>query len=103
MANKRASKKSIRQTIKRTERNRQVRSKLKTMQKKVAAAAQSGNAAEVKACSEAYISALDKAVKINIVHPNKASRHKSAVSKHIFQKTTAVTQEQSQPVEAASV
>lgn len=83
MANKKAAQKDVSQTAVRTARNRAVRSKLRTLARKVRdlSAASSGDAGEV---AKEYVSALDKAVKHSVIHRNAANRHKSAVSKLIF-------------------
>jgi small subunit ribosomal protein S20 len=83
MANLQSSKKNIRKIAKLTAHNRQVKSKLKTLSKKVAAAAAQSPAAAAQAAS-ALVSALDKAAKTGIIHPNKASRHKQALSRYVF-------------------
>ncbi len=84
MANLKSSKKSIRQTERRSERNKHVRTTLKTLAKKVKAATTAGDAKKAKEISQDYISALDKAAKRGIIHFNKARRHKSSMAKHIF-------------------
>ena len=72
-----------RQPVTRTERNRAEKSKIKTLRKKTAAAIEAGNKdAETKASSE-FISALDKAAKRNLIHPNKAANLKSKTAKAI--------------------
>ncbi|MFR6033203.1 MAG: 30S ribosomal protein S20 [Bacilli bacterium] len=78
MANNKSSKKDIRRTATRTERNRQVRSRIKTLSK---AAAASKDAETLKEKGAALASAVDKAVKKGIVHPNKAARTKSRLAK----------------------
>ena len=82
MANKKASQKSISQTIAHTARNRSVRSKLKTLNKKVLAL-EPGTDAAKRAAAE-YASELDKAVKKNVIHSNAANRRKSGLSKFVF-------------------
>lgn len=84
MANLKSSLKDIRRIAKRTEHNRQVRSRLKTLNKNVTKAAQAGDAAATKVAAQEFVSALDKAAKRDIIHPNKARRHQQAVSKYIF-------------------
>lgn len=86
MANKKASKKSIRQTDKRTQHNRGIKTRLKTLGKKVAELVKSGDAERTQAAAMAYVSAIDKAAKRGIIHDNKAARCKSAVSRYIFKK-----------------
>lgn len=78
MANNKSSKKDIRRTAARTERNRTVRSRIKTLAKTVSAAA---DAESLGKAGSALASAMDKAVKSGIVHANKASRIKSRIAK----------------------
>ncbi len=77
MANIKSSIKDIRRIARRTARNRHVRSQLKTMQKNLQTATSMENPEAVKEAARVYVSALDKAAKRNVIHPNKASRHKS--------------------------
>ena len=82
MANIKSSKKDIRRIAKRTPHNRQVRTRLKTLQKKWKSAG-SGDDPASKEAARVYVSALDKAAKRNIIHPNKASRQKSACAQYL--------------------
>ena len=84
MANIQSSKKSIRKTITRTARNRHIKSTFKTLKKNMDKLAQSGDAMATKLAAQVFISAIDKAAKRGVIHFNKASRHKRAVSKYIF-------------------
>lgn len=77
MANTKAALKYIRKTEGRTLRNRQVKSRLKTLAKKVEAASASGDKEALASASRQYISALDKAGKTGLVHANKIARLKS--------------------------
>lgn len=81
MANTKASKKDIRRIAKRTEANRQVRSRLKTLQKKTSAAGEGEDSAAATKTAREFMSALDKAAKTNRIHKNKASRLKSKIAK----------------------
>ena len=81
MANLRSSEKDMRRIAKRTARNRQVRSRLKTLRRKLDEAIASGNAEEAKTAAVWYTSALDKAAKRRIIHRNKADRHKSGYAR----------------------
>jgi small subunit ribosomal protein S20 len=74
MANLQSSKKDIRRIARRTERNRDQSSRLKTLRKKAVGDASPEAKAE-------YASALDKAVKNGIVHKNKVAREKSKLSR----------------------
>lgn len=78
MANNKSSKKDIRRTATRTAQNRTVRSRIKTLSKAVAASA---DAESLKKSGAELASALDKACKKGIVHPNKAARVKSRLAK----------------------
>ncbi|MGE9290582.1 MAG: 30S ribosomal protein S20 [Puniceicoccales bacterium] len=80
MANTKASLKDIRQIEKRTEHNKQIRSRLKTLARKVKAARAAGDAEQAKSVARDYVAASDKAAKSSIIHPNKANRHKASVS-----------------------
>ena len=80
MANTKASLKDIRQIVSRTARNKQVRSRLKTLSRNVAAARASGDADKAREVAREYVAASDKAAKRSIIHPNKANRHKASVS-----------------------
>lgn len=74
MANLKSSQKDVRRTERRTERNRAVKTRLKTLRKRVVAEGNDAN-------KSAYASALDKAVKSGVVHPNKANREKSKIAR----------------------
>jgi small subunit ribosomal protein S20 len=89
MANKKASLKSARQTVKRTVRNRIVMGRLRTQLKKVLTLGNGvGNAGTVDGATQEsareYISLLDKAAKSGVIHRNKVSRHKSTMAKFVF-------------------
>ena len=77
MANTKSALKYIRKSRLRTLRNRQVKSRLKTLYKKVVAASLDGAKDTLVSASSAYISALEKAGKKGLVHGNKIARHKS--------------------------
>jgi small subunit ribosomal protein S20 len=76
MANIKSSLKDIRQTRTRTARNRAVRSEIKTLIKKFREARDGEDAEATKTVARELVSALDKAAKRHIVHPNLARRHK---------------------------
>lgn len=84
MANLKASKKNTKRIAVQTARNRKVKSTLKTLVKKVNAEIVGDNKEAAKAAAITLVSAIDKAAKRSIVHPNKAARLKSAMAKHIF-------------------
>lgn len=73
MPNIKAAEKWVRQTGKRTQRNLDVKTRLKTVYKKAAAG---GDAAQVSAVEAQF----DKAAQKGIIHPNKAARKKSRLA-----------------------
>lgn len=83
MANLKASKKDIRRIVKLTDRNRQVKSRLKTLRKTLDSTIAEGDADKSKAAYNDYISAADKAAKNNIIHQNLANRHKALYGKRL--------------------
>ena len=82
MANIKSQIKRNRQTIKRTERNKAVRSELKTRTKQAATAASEGadNAVELNRLAQKR---LDTAVTKGVIHKNAASRRKSRLAKKL--------------------
>lgn len=86
MANTKSAIKAARKTQRLTLRNKTVKTSLKTLQKKFAAAVKANDAAAAKAAGSAYISAMDKATKSGVVHKNAAARAKAHVSKYVFAK-----------------
>ena len=77
MANTKSALKYIRKSKLRTLRNRQVKSRLKTLYKKVQTVSISENKDELVSVCREYISALDKAGKNGLIHRKKIARHKS--------------------------
>lgn len=80
MANIKSSQKDIRRIKVRTERNRYVKSRLKTLRKQLDDAFAGDDVEAKKKCLSRYFAALDKAAKRNVIHSNKADRHKSMFS-----------------------
>jgi small subunit ribosomal protein S20 len=76
MANTKSAAKRARQTAKRSLRNRSVVTRLRTMQK-AARSGQTPNSEQIRA----LISAIDKAAKRGIIHPNAATRRKARLNK----------------------
>ena len=73
--------KAHRQTIKRTEHNRQLRSKLRTGLKDIRAAIDAGDVTKAKSALNATYSLIDKMATKGIIHDNAASRYKSRLAK----------------------
>jgi small subunit ribosomal protein S20 len=82
LPNIKAAEKWMRQTEKRTTRNKDVTTRLKTVFKK-AVAAKDGEAAK------SVESQFDKAAKSGIIHKNKAARKKSRLAKAMAKATVA--------------
>jgi small subunit ribosomal protein S20 len=100
MANIKSSIKDIRRTKARTARNTIVSSRIKTLRKKVLAAAQQGDKDALAGASSVYASALDKAAKTNVVHKNKVNRSKARLAK--LAKAVAEGKYANQAVQAAA-
>ncbi|MGQ0433643.1 MAG: 30S ribosomal protein S20 [Microthrixaceae bacterium] len=85
MANIKSQIKRNRQTVKRAERNKAVRSELKTRTKVAAAAAVEGaeNAAEL---TRLAVKRIDMAAAKGVIHKNAASRRKSRLMKKLAPK-----------------
>ena len=83
MANNKSAEKRVRQIAKRTDRNRAVKSRIKTLQKKALVAAGEGNNDEARKIFQEFSSVVDKAAKKNIFRKNKAANLKSRTNKAI--------------------
>ncbi len=84
MANTKSAVKHVRKTERRTEHNRGIKSRLKTLARAVRRADAAGNKEEAQKMAREFVSALDKAAKSRIIHPNVARRHKASCSHLIF-------------------
>ena len=81
MANTKSAIKAARKSLRLTERNRGVKTRLKTLRKRLDDLVTSNDAAGSTLAGAAYVSAIDKAVKSGVIHRNLASRAKARVSK----------------------
>ncbi|MCP5529678.1 MAG: 30S ribosomal protein S20 [Opitutaceae bacterium] len=86
MANTKSAIKNARKSQRLTTRNKNTKTRLKTLHKKLVAAEQGGDVAAAKAAASTYISAMDKAVKSGVVHKNAANRAKAHAAKHLAAK-----------------
>lgn len=75
--------KQIRQNEKRRARNRQVRSRTRTILKKANMLIAEGEKDEAAEAVREAISALDKAAQKGVIHPNSAARRKSRLMKKL--------------------
>ena len=77
MANTQSALKNIRKNRTNYLRNRSASSRLKTLEKKFLALVSEKNQEEATVAAKLLISALDKASKAKLVHPNKVARKKA--------------------------
>jgi small subunit ribosomal protein S20 len=75
--------KAHRQTVKRTEHNRALRSKLRTALKSIRSAIDTGDTAAAKAALSKTVSLIDKMSGKGIIHDNAAGRYKSRITKRL--------------------
>ena len=83
MANIKSAKKRIIVSRKRADRNKSVRSRVKTAVKKVDAAIEAGEKAAATEALRAAVSELDKATKKGIYHKNTTARKVSRMTKAV--------------------
>ncbi len=81
MANIKSQLKRIKTNRVATERNKAVKSELKTWIRKFQKAAETGDAAAAKDALKAASTKLDKAVSKGVIHANQAANKKSAMAK----------------------
>ncbi len=84
MANTKSAIKAARKSKRLTARNRSSKTSLKTLAKAVTATAKGADIEKSRAAAISYSSALDRAVKANVIHPNAASRKKAKIAKYVF-------------------
>ena len=80
MANTKSAIKAARKAVRLTERNRGVKTRIKTLRKRLDALLAAKDPA-VKDAAADYASAMDRAVKSGVVHRNAASRAKAHAAK----------------------
>jgi small subunit ribosomal protein S20 len=83
MANHESSKKRIRQTLKRTERNRHVRSTVRGSVKKVREAITTGDKSNAQAALATAVRRIDMAVSKGVYHRKTGSRYISRLSAQV--------------------
>ena len=81
MANIKSQIKRNKQNEKAHERNKAVKTGLKTAVRKFREAAESGDAAEAQALAKDAAKKLDKAASKGVIHKNQAANRKSAINK----------------------
>ncbi len=83
MANIASAAKRARQAARKTELNRALKTKVKTIRKQVLDAVQAGDQSAASSSLNTFNSEVDKASKTNVIHPNAAARSKSKLSKRV--------------------
>jgi small subunit ribosomal protein S20 len=83
VANIKSQIKRNKQTLKAHERNKAVKSALKTSVRKFREAASAGNADEAKVAALDAAKRLDKAASKGVIHKNQAANRKSAIHKTV--------------------
>ena len=83
MANSRQASKRARQGERRRQHNAALRSRMRTYLKKAMKAAEAGDKAAAEAAYKEALPLIDSAAGKNIIHANKAARHKSRLSAKI--------------------
>jgi len=83
MANSKSALKRVRQIKTRTDRNKVLRTRVKSLRKKTLMAAQAGNTEEAQTTLKQLASAVDQAQKKGIYHKNKAANLKSKTVKSV--------------------
>ena len=81
MANNKSALKRIRQTKRRTERNKTLKTQVKTLRKRTLEAAVAGDSDKATAEMKEFSSVVDRAVKKHLIHRNKAANLKRKASK----------------------
>ena len=81
MANIKSQLKRIKTNALRTDRNKAVKSELRTWIRKFKAAAESGDASAAAAALKVASTKLDKAVSKGVIHKNNAANKKSSMAK----------------------
>lgn len=86
MANTKSAIKAARKTVRLTARNRGVKTRLKSLRKRLDELMEKKDLAGGKSAAADYVSAMDKAVKSGVVHKNAASRAKAHAAKALAAK-----------------
>ena len=97
MANTKSAQKNARNARVKMVRNRQVKSRLKTLERQFQACLEGNDEKAARKASAEFISALDRAAKSSIVHSNKASRKKSTCAKQLSSGASSTTVVQAKP------
>jgi len=81
MANIKSAQKRVRQTKVRTERNKAVKTRVRSAFRNLQESIEAGKADDIKTALSSYTSQVDKAYKNNLFHKNKAANLKAKAAK----------------------
>jgi small subunit ribosomal protein S20 len=85
MPNSKSAKKRLRQNVVRRDRNKAVKSALRSQLRKVREAVQAGDVSKAESEMQVATKRLDRAGQSNVIHKNKAARTKSRMQ-HLIKK-----------------
>lgn len=85
MANHKSALKRVRSSERKRQRNRIVRSRVRTEMKKARTSIDSGDVAQAREATLEAVRQLDKAASKGVLHPNNAARRKSRLMKQLAQ------------------
>ena len=80
MPNTKSAARRMRSSARRQARNKSIKSQLKTLEKNYLALTRSGEKEKASAALRSITSALDKAAKVGLLHPNTSARKKSRLT-----------------------
>ena len=83
MPNTVSAERRARQSVRRHTHNTSIKNRLKTIEKRYLATVKSGKKDEAQKAFSEVSSAFDKAAKVGVIHPAKASRKKSRLAAHL--------------------
>ena len=83
MPNTESAKKRVRQTVKRTLRNKQRRSSMRTVVRQVNEAIEAGDKAQAEALLVGAYQAIDKCAGANIIHDRNAAHKKARLTRRV--------------------
>ena len=83
MPNTRSAAKQARASVRKQKHNQTVKSRLHTLERNFEVFVSEKKALEATAAYRTLTAALDKAAKVQIIHPNTASRKKSRLAAHL--------------------
>ena len=81
MPQRRTAKKELRKTVKKRQRNLQIKNQIKVTIKKLKKALEENDSKKTASAIKDVYKILDKAASKKIIHPNKAARKKSRIAK----------------------